>query len=53
MYLKNYHGLPIEAKNFASTIDKVDLDATYFKVHMVIANAFHTSPPNSLRGFKV
>lgn len=34
MYLKNYHGLPIEAKDFASTIGKVDLDATYFKDHI-------------------
>jgi hypothetical protein len=53
MYLKNYHGLPIEAKDFASTIDKADLDATYFKDHMVTANALHTSHPNSLLGFKV
>jgi hypothetical protein len=52
-YLKNYHGLPIEAKDFASTIDNVDLDATYFKDHMVTANALHTSHPNSLLGFKV
>jgi len=34
MYLKNYHGFPIEAKDFASTIGKVDLDATYFKDHI-------------------
>jgi hypothetical protein len=53
MYFKNYHGLPIEAKGFALTIDKVDLDATYFKDHMVIANALHTSHSNSLLGFKV
>jgi hypothetical protein len=53
MYLKIYHGLPIEAKDFALTIDKVDLDATYFKDHMVIANALHNSHPNSLLGFRV